>query len=119
MFEGESRKVNLKVVAPFLAFNGITSNEGDYGIKGFNAKDSKLLDINNPTLESNQASIYQNALNDSMGGKDKADITGAFGAYHTWGGGDIIAGTVYVPLTDDQISVYSFNNAARIPKTHA
>jgi hypothetical protein len=120
-YEEEPRRVNSRVIAPFLAFNGITSNENEYGIKGFKPNDGKLklLDVNNPRLQATQASIYEKAVSETLDGKEKVDITGVFDYYHSWGGGDIIAGTVYTPLTEDQISAYSANNTARIPKPHA
>lgn len=117
VFEVEQTAVNDKLLAPFLMFSGITSTESEYGIKNLDYK-SKYLNVDNERLESTQASIFQTAVQQDSGGKTEGDITGWFNNIHWIGGGHVIAGTVYIPITDDKISVYSANKAARIPTMH-
>jgi hypothetical protein len=106
--ETEDAPINEAILAPFLVFNGLTSDESDFGIKGF--KTSKYLQI-----DDTKRSIYERAIDtDMFEGKGKVDTSSTLG----FGGGDIISGTIYIPITDDQISVYCRNKSTKIPKSH-
>jgi hypothetical protein len=118
VFESHDQKaVDTRLLAPFLMFNGITSTESENGLSNFDYK-SKYLNIDDESLESDQAAIFQTAVQQDSKGEVDGDITGWLDNLHWLGGGHVIAGTVYIPITDDKISIYSANKAARIPTMH-
>jgi hypothetical protein len=115
MMEVSNSITNNKLMTPFLMFSGITTDESDYGIDGFDSK-SRYLEVDGPH-KSAQISTFESAVTADTKSAKPIDARGSW--FFNIGGGEVITGTVYVPLSDDQISIYSSNSLTRIPKSNA
>lgn len=119
MSEVDPQAINYNVIAPFLIFNGITSNDSEYGVSGIDTKD-KYLSVNDSRYKGVQTSTFENVMSESLSTSGKPKSVSISNIYNSIGigGDDIISGTVYIPLSEDKLSVYSVNKAFKIPKLH-
>ncbi|GMO69021.1 MAG: hypothetical protein Nk1A_7810 [Endomicrobiia bacterium] len=102
MFEVDPSSIDYDIVAPFLIFSGFTSSEN---VKHLNTN-SKYIVTDDPEGRDVRNGILQKLIDDHV----------------SWGDGlrgkKIVSGTIYIPMTEDIISVYSKSKMAMVPKSH-